>query len=255
MVPIGWSDLLVAAPASGFVFTCSDPALPTDETNLVVRAAKLLANRLATDLDLAIHLAKRVPYGSGLGGGSSDAVATLLLLMDTLGSALPPPELADLATELGSDVPFFLQQNAALATGRGEVVSPLNTPEGKPYRMPYDMVVAVPPVYVSTAAAYSIVKPTERDRPDLASLVLTNDLAEWRSHLVNDFEVAILAREPIVDHAKQRLLDAGAGYAALSGSGSAVFGVFENRSDAHQAASSLRDGGCRVWIEHGAPIR
>ena len=252
MAPLGWADLLVARPSAQFTFSCSDQALPTDSANLVVRAAKLLATRTAAELNLAIHLEKRVPYGAGLGSGSSDAAATLMLLAEALGLEVPLAELLDMAAELGSDVPFFLQKDAALATGRGEVISTLNTAQGKPYSMPFDLVVAVPPVLVSTVEAYNMIAPNDCDRPDLASLVLTNDLAEWRMHLVNDFETAILAREPIVAQTKQSLLDTGAGYASLSGSGAAVFGVFEDNSDARAAALVLQEGGCRVWVEPAA---
>ena len=249
LAPLGWSDLLVARPSARFIFTCSDQALPTDSGNLVVRAAKLLATRTAAELNLAIHLEKRVPYGAGLGSGSSDAAATLLLLVDVLGLEVSLAELSDIAAKLGSDVPFFLQKAAKLATGRGEVISALNTAQGRPYRMPFDLVVAVPPVVVSTAEAYGMVSPNDHDRPNLATLVLSNDLTEWRKYLVNDFEAVVLAREPIIAEAKQSLLDARAGYASLSGSGSAVFGVFEDSSDAQKAASTLQAGGCRVWIE------
>ena len=254
LAPLGWSDLLVARPSAQFIFTCSDQALPTDSGNLVVRAANLLATWTAAELDLAIHLEKRVPYGAGLGSGSSDAAATLMLLVDVLGLEVPLAELLDMAAGLGSDVPFFLQKAAALATGRGDVISTLNTALGRPYRMPFSLVVAVPPVFVSTAEAYDMVMPNDSDRPDLASLVLGNDLAEWRMHLVNDFEAPILAREPIIAQAKQSLLDGGAGYASLSGSGAAVFGVFEDSSDAQKAASTLQAGGCRVWVEPAASL-
>jgi len=201
---------------------------------------------------VAIHLDKCVPYGAGLGSGSSDAAATLLLLVDMLRLEIPVAELIGMAAELGSDVPFFLQKAAALATGRGEVISTLNTSLSRPYRMPFDLVVAVPPVFVSTSEAYDMVVPNDCDRPDLPSLVQANDLAEWRTHLVNDFEALILAREPIIAQTKQSLLDARAGYASLSGSGAAVFGVFEDSSDAKKAALTLQTGGCRVWIEQAA---
>ena len=254
MAPLGWSDLLVARTSDRFSFSCSDQELPTDSGNLVVRAANLLATWTEVELNLAIHLEKWVPYGAGLGSGSSDAAATLLLLVDVLGLETPLAELMDMAAELGSDVPFFWQKSAALATSRGEVISTLNTAQGRPYRMPFDLVVAVPPVVVSTAEAYGMITPNDRDRPNLATLVLSNDLAEWRTHLVNDFEAAILAREPVIAQTKRTLLDARAGYASLSGSGAAVFGVFEDSSDAQEAASTLQAGGCRVWIEPAASL-
>lgn len=249
MAPLGWSDMLRAGPASSFSFTCSDQSLPTDDSNLVVRAAKLLAETAGAELNIALHLEKRVPFGAGLGSGSSDAAATLLMLSEGWGLQAAPGEIVRMAAELGSDVPFFLQQKTAVATGRGEVIHPLTTSDGEPYRMPFDLVVAVPPVFISTAEAYGLVAPSARGRPDLVSLVLRNDLEEWRTYLVNDFEAVVLAREPEVAHARQVLLESGAGYAALSGSGAAVFGVFERNPDAQRAKAALEDIGCRVWME------
>ncbi len=254
MVPIGWSDRLLATPSSDFVFTCSDNTLPTDETNLVVRAAKLLEAETGTDLDFAIHLDKRVPFGAGLGSGSSDAAATLLLLSEMMVLDLSASELFALAAQLGSDVPFFLKGVAALAEGRGDVLSPLTKLDAEPYRLRFDLVVAVPPVFISTAEAYRDVIPSDSHRPGLAEVVLTNDLALWNTNLVNDFEAGALDREPAIVRAKESLAEAGAGYASLSGSGAAVFGAFESRADALLAASRLENEGCRVWIEYSTAL-
>ena len=133
-----------------------------------------------------------------------------------------------LAAELGSDVPFFLYDEAMLATGRGEVLEPL---ADEPYRLPFALTVVMPPVQVSTATGLRSREPNEEGRPDLRALVCSNDLDRWRRELVNDFEAPILARYPEIRAVRQRLLDAGAGYAALSGSGAAVFGVFERQSE------------------------
>jgi 4-diphosphocytidyl-2-C-methyl-D-erythritol kinase len=248
MLPIGWADGLTAAPAEGLVLTCSDPALPTDDGNLVVRAAKALAAWAGIAPEAALHLDKRVPYGAGLGSGSSDAAHTLRLLAGLWGLRVPERDLHALAAGLGSDVPFFLLGEAALATGRGEVLAPLRGADGTPYRFPFALVVTVPPVHVATAEAYRLVTPHDRRRPDLAAAVRSNDLARWRRELVNDFEGLILARYPVVRAAKERLLAEGAGYAALSGSGAAIFGVFEQGREAEAAAEALREAGCRVWV-------
>ncbi|MDX1419144.1 MAG: 4-(cytidine 5'-diphospho)-2-C-methyl-D-erythritol kinase, partial [Rubricoccaceae bacterium] len=125
LVPIGWADGLTARPAPGLRFTCSDPALPTDDGNLVVRAARALAGWAGVAPAAALHLAKRVPYGAGLGSGSSDAAHTLRLLARLWGLDVPADALHGLAAGLGSDVPFFLGDGPALATGRGEVLTPL----------------------------------------------------------------------------------------------------------------------------------
>lgn len=252
MVPIGWSDVLVATPSNHFVFTCSDHTLPTDETNLVVRAARLMANKKGVEPAVAIHLEKRVPFGAGLGSGSSDAAAALSLVSEMMKLDVPSAELFEMAALLGSDVPFFLNGVAAVAEGRGDATVLLETDDREPYRVPFDLVVAVPPVFVSTAEAYGRVSPNNVGRPNLAEIVLTNDLAVWTENLVNDFEAETLKREPTIARAMYTLRASGAGYAALSGSGSAVFGAFEQRADAQNAASRLKAERCRVWTEFAA---
>jgi len=249
---IPWADVLTARPSRSVELTCSDPFLTTDEANLVMKAALRLAEAVGVEQGAALHLDKRLPHGAGLGGGSSDAAATLRLLADFWTLDLPDETLHRLALALGSDVPFFLGPAAAYATGRGEILAPLRDPAtGAVYRMPYALVVVVPPVRVSTAAAYARVRPHATDRPDLRALVRSNDLARWRAELVNDFEKPIFERYPEIQTIKEELLEAGAGYAAMSGSGSAVFGVFEDEDKATAAAEDARRQGRRVW--QGAP--
>lgn len=246
LLPIGWADRLTAAPGEALTLTCSDPALPTDDGNLVVRAARALAAWAGRPPRAALHLDKRVPYGAGLGSGSSDAAHTLRLLARLWNLDVPADDLHRLAAQLGSDVPFFLHDHAMLAMGRGEVLTSLGN-GGKPYAFPFHLAVAVPPVHVSTAEAYRLVEPNDHARPDLAVVVRSNSLDRWRADLVNDFEAPTLARHPEVAEAKQALLEAGAGYASLSGSGAAVFGVFETRSAAQDAAQAVSMRGCQVW--------
>lgn len=241
LLSIGWHDVLSVAPSEAFRFTCSDPSLPTDERNLCVRAARALAAWAGVEPHGDLHLEKRIPHGAGLGGGSSDAARTLRLLADRWDLAPSPGDLHTMAAALGSDVPFFLHDDAMLATGRGEVLQPLD------YALPYDLVVVMPPVTVGTAEAYGLVRPDDRNRPDLAAVVRSNDLERWRRELVNDFEAPILARYPEIRQAKQVLRDAGAGYAALSGSGAAMFGVFERSGDARAAVEEAEAQGLRAW--------
>lgn len=249
MWPIGWADALTAAPADGLALTCSDPALPTDGANLVVRAAEALAVWAGVTPAARLHLDKRVPYGAGLGGGSSDAAAALHLLARLWALDVPAPAMHALAAALGSDVPFFLDGVPALATGRGERLAPLATPDGAPYRLPFALAVVVPPVHVPTAGAYRLVTPRADGRPDLAALVATLDPDRWRRELVNDFQEPVEATYPAVGEARRALEDAGAHYAALSGSGSAVVGVFDTLAEARAAADEAAAGGARVWTE------
>ena len=188
LLPIGWHDVLHLEPAETFRFTCSDASLPTDARNLCVRAARALAAWAGIEPHGALHLEKHVPHGAGLGGGSSDAAHTLRLLAANWNLAPPPESLHAMATALGSDVPFFLLDDAMLATGRGEVLQPLG------YALPYALVVVMPPITVGTAEAYSLVRPASAGRPDLRAVVRSNDLVRWRHDLVNDFEAPVLAR-------------------------------------------------------------
>ena len=247
-LPIGWGDRLEAAPAEDLSLSTTDPALPADGRNLVVQAAEALRGWAGRALGARLHLDKRVPSGAGLGGGSSDAAAALRLLADLWGLRVPEPALHALALGLGSDVPFFLLGAPARATGRGEALTPLVRPSGEPYRCPFWLVVAVPPVHVGTAEAYGLVTPDDRDRPDLAAAVLSDDLGRWRSEVVNDFQAPVERAHPAVAEVRQRLVDAGAGYAGLSGSGSAVFGAFSAERRARAAARAL-GAAARVWVE------
>lgn len=243
LLRISWADQLTLVPAERFVFTCSDPNLPTDEGNLCVRAAKRLAAQLQQQPTGWLHLDKQVPYGAGLGSGSSDAAATLRLLLRAWGRSLSPGMQHRLAARLGSDVPFFLLPTpAARATGRGEYLQPLLD-----YRFPFYLAVVVPPLHVATAEAYRLIQPRLRRTPLLTELVRSNDPERWRRELQNDFEAPLFARHPELAELKQWLLESGAVYAALSGSGSALFGVFTEPTPAQQVAEAAQMRGLRSW--------
>lgn len=251
---IPWSDQLHASRADELVLTCSDPSLPVDETNLVMKAARALRDRVGGSTDASrgarIHLEKHLPAGAGLGGGSSNAAAALLLLNELWDGRCTHGELVRLAEQLGSDVPFFLGPAAAYGSGRGDVLEELVDPKtDESYRPPYVLVVAVPPVAVATAEAYRLVRPRAGGRPDLREVVLSNDLDRWRRELANDFEPAILQEYPVIYETREALLRSGAGYASLSGSGAAMYGLYEEDDSAEGAAKALRDSGHRVW--HG----
>ncbi len=249
LVSLHWEDRLAAALAEALSLTCSDPALPTDDGNLVVRAARALAAWAGVEPRARLVLDKRTPYGAGLGSGSSDAAAALRLLADLWELTVPEAEMHRLAAGLGSDVPFFLVGTPVLATGRGERLAPLLRPDGTPWRCPFPLVVAVPPVHVPTAEAYRGVVPDDRNRPNLAAAIVSDDLGRWGREVVNDFEALAVTRHPAIGAARDALVAAGAGYAAMSGSGSAVFGAFEDAAQAAAAADRLAATGCRTWVE------
>jgi 4-diphosphocytidyl-2-C-methyl-D-erythritol kinase len=249
---IPWFDRLTVRPADRLVFTCSDPALPKDASNLCVRAALRLMEAAKVNRGAAIHLEKSIPYGAGLGGGSSDAAATLALLNTFWAIDMETASLREIGAGLGSDVPFFMGDPVALGKGRGERLMPLNNHAGMPYRFPFTLVVVALSVAVSTADAYAGITPSGDGRPDLADVVGSNDLQRWRDLLINDFETSIFPAFPLIEDVKCALLERGAGYASMSGSGSAVFGVFEEEARANEAAGAFRREKLEVWVGNKA---
>lgn len=249
LLHVPWHDVVAAQPAHIHHFTCSDPLLPTDESNLCVRARLAFESVFGSSAGVHLHLDKRVPYGAGLGSGSSDAAAVLLLLADLAGIDRSDERLFRAAASVGSDVPFFLQDRPALVTGRGDVLTPVE------YEFPFALVIVTPDVSISTADAYVGVRPREvpagptstEAGSALLATVRTNDLALWRDELVNDFEPFVFSTFPQLERLKGSLYGLGAGYAALSGSGSAVFGVFKNEGGARGAAEALSARGLRGW--------
>ena len=248
---VDWCDEVAVSPAPQLLLTCSDPSLPTDASNLCVSAAMRLASRGGVDRGANICLHKHLPFGAGLGGGSSDAAATLGLLRELWDVPIGEDDLHEVAAELGADVPFFLTRGPQLGTGRGDVLQPLVDASGEVYRFPFRLVIAVPGIHVSTAEAYggiaADVLGSEKHGMALSEIVLQNDPVLWRQHLRNQFEVTVFQRHPTIAALKSRMYELGAGYAAMSGSGSAVFGVFEDAASSSAAAAALGHHPIRVW--------
>lgn len=217
----GMSDVLEIVPSDKLRFVPSDNV--TWEDDLTLRAYALLK----ADFDLPpveIRLTKRSPVGAGLGGGSADAAFALRTLSELFALGLDEAALAARAARLGSDCAFFVYNRPMLGTGRGEILEAYDIDLS-----PYELRIAVPAgVSVSTADAYRGIVP--REAAASRALPLRDALARpapaWRSCLVNDFEATVFAKYPAVAEAKQALYDAGAIYASMSGSGSAVFGLF-----------------------------
>ncbi len=255
-LPVPWFDNLYVEPAIEQAemvrFTCSDERLPVDETNLCVKAAKAML-QIAKDRQLSVspvhlHLQKNLPFGAGLGGGSSDAANTLRLLNAYWKLDVEIEFLHTIAAGLGSDVAFFLYDEPMYAEGRGELLAQIQSPDTKqPYVFPFEMVVVVPPIHVSTAQAYQNISPDDDNREDLCKLMFCNDLRVWRERLVNDFEKSVFASFPAIKHVKHALYDLGAGYAVMSGSGSAVFAIFDDPGVASIAASRMQVDNHAVW--------
>ena len=228
-----------------FEIRCDMPGVPTDRTNLVWKAAQLLwhaAGRTGEPRHAMVTLHKSIPMKAGLGGGSTDAAAALLGLRKLWKLRLPDEEIHALAANLGSDVAFFLVGGTALGLGRGEDVYPLeNLPR-------YRVVLVIPSFGVATSDAYGWFD--EHVRGPGANAGLSSTLpGTWLGRttpLVNDLEGPVTARHPAIGQVKRRLMELGASMAAMSGSGSTVFGVFESAGAAARAARALRATGARV---------
>lgn len=241
MQRVSLCDTLTAEQTrEGITLTCSDPALPSGEENLAHRAASLFFRETGIAGGAALTLEKRIPSQAGLGGGSSDAASALLALRKLYAPALSDTELETMAAALGSDVPFFIRGGTQLATGRGEVLSPL------------------PPL---TDGWFVIVKPTEsfstpamyRRLDELPPACtpplppLQGGLPALAAGLFNRFEAAIPAGSAVWD-IKARLAAYGALASLLGGSGSAVFGLFDTETAARAAVEALRPAWPEIFL-------
>ncbi len=241
-------DTLTFAPRQGaFVIQCDDPAIPTDRRNLVWKAASLLwctvgQRRGETPRDAVVQIRKQIPTEAGLGGGSADAAVTLLGLAHVWGLDLDTATLSRLAERIGADVPFFLVGGTALGLGRGDDIYPLA-------EVPRCSVVIIRPGFgVSTAEAYNWFDRERRAarRAERPKRTLLPGWPEWSRGLRNDLEGPVTAHHPTIGRIKATLLDAGSIFAAMSGSGSTVFGLFERHDAATRTARDLARPGWQV---------
>jgi 4-diphosphocytidyl-2-C-methyl-D-erythritol kinase len=220
LVPVSVFDRLEVElrDEGGLVFTCDDPTVPADDTNLVVRAARLFCTEVGLEPHLRIQLEKNIPHGAGLGGGSSDAAQTLLALNHLFRTELPRETLLSLAADLGSDVPFFIHGTPARATGRGEQIVPVDFP----HRLP--LLLLKPPFGVPTPWAYQ----HWRDSRALPDTPYAAQVLPW-GELVNDLERPVFAKYLVLATLKRWLLaQPEVAGALLSGSGSTVFAVLHS---------------------------
>lgn len=218
--PLPFTDILEIIPGDSFAFTTSGMDIPGDQNdNLCVRAYRMLRDEGYLHSNALIHLHKIIPSGAGLGGGSSDAAHTLRLLNTTFDLNLSIPQLENFAARLGSDCAFFVHNTPMMGSGRGEVLTPVDVPLNGKF-----LVLLNPGIHVSTAVAFAGVSPNA-SRVSIASLV-QEPVTAWRTLLVNDFEQTVFAGYPAIREIKEKLYAAGAIYAAMTGTGSSVYGIF-----------------------------
>lgn len=229
--PVKSTDILEITEADKtemFLYGLKYPGNPDD--NLCMKAYQLLKKEFDIP-PVEIHLYKKIPVGAGLGGGSSDAAFTLKGLNRLFSLRIPDTELARYASLLGSDCPFFIYNVPMLGTGRGEILTPCSVDRLKNYTVK----LVYPPCFVSTADAYGGIIPRNvrvaggealenTPLPELLSL----PVEDWKGRVENDFEKTVFAGYPGLEEYKMRLYEQGAVYASMSGSGSAMFGLFKN---------------------------
>lgn len=220
MLPVrGMCDAveLIPAPESSLkVFGAAIDCPP--EQNLCMRALRLMQSRHGAG-QAAIFLHKVIPSGAGLGGGSADAAAVILAANELFGLGLSQQQMERAAAELGSDVPFFIADRPVIATGRGEVLTPFDID-----LRGLQLLIVKPSIHISTAEAYAGITPRIPVIP--LEERLKAPIGTWRETITNAFEEHIFAKYPLLPQLKEELYAAGAIYAAMSGSGSALFGIF-----------------------------
>ena len=235
MCRVGLYDRIeLSAGGAAIRLECSDPALPTDEGNLAFRAAQRFFDALGQPGGVRIRLEKHIPAGAGLGGGSSNAASVLLGLNRLHGGPLSRARLFGLGKGLGADVPFFIFQSPALASGIGDRL------EAYSRIPPLTAVVVCPPLSVSTRMVYQNLnlRLTNRSKPPTRAHLKTAAFDPLQ-HLCNDLETVTLALYPELTVIKHRLIELGALGSLMSGSGSSVFGLFRDRGAARNAADAL----------------
>jgi 4-diphosphocytidyl-2-C-methyl-D-erythritol kinase len=240
-------DTIRCVPRQGpFAIECSAAGVPLDESNLIWRAAQTLWRSLRRPgpvRDTVVQLEKQIPLQAGLGGGSADAAATLMALAHAWRLPVKPSQLMDIAAHIGSDVPFFLSGGTALGLGRGEEVYPLaDLPR-------HWIVLLIPGFGVSTSEAYGWYDAErELSRAPREPQHVPGPWPSRAAQMINDLEAPIAAHHPEIDQMKAALKRAGAVAAAMSGSGSTVFGLFQKRREAVIASERLTGSGWRVIL-------
>jgi 4-diphosphocytidyl-2-C-methyl-D-erythritol kinase len=250
MCCIALYDRLSIIPGAAFDrLECDDPDIPCDRSNLVMRAlsvfnAALEHETAITPLPVFIELNKAIPPGAGLGGGSSDAATVLKALNRYYGLPFSDPQLAEIALGLGADVPFFIFQTPALATGIGEKLVPYH------HLFPWYILLVYPGFAISTAEVFgSLNLRLTNQEKKLRYFAFKNGKLDVVSHMSNDLEEAVIKRFPVIATIKAAIVEQGALGSVMTGSGSSVFGLFADAAGAYQAARNIvPQPGWRIFV-------
>jgi len=229
LYPVPIRDVLEIVPAPGKLFSFRSTGLniPGDKkNNLCVKAYRLLSGDFGFP-PVHMHLHKVIPMGAGLGGGSSDGAFTIRIMNSLFDLELSVPGMQDYARKLGSDCPFFIENEPLIGYERGDRFIPVN------FNLTgYYIAIVVPDILINTGTAYAGVKPRTHGLP--LTDIIGKTVEEWKSVLVNDFEPTVFQKHPVISEIKDKLYDNGAVYASMSGSGSGVYGLFADPPDIKQ---------------------
>ena len=245
---VAWFDEMEMEGTSEKVeLFCDTPGVPNDDNNLVIRAVRLIQNRFPKKCGgVKIKLKKNIPFGAGLGGGSGNAAGTLLALNYLWDLNLPRDEFIQMASKLGSDVPFFLMSPCARGKGKGEILQPIENP------ISFYTLMVYPGFPIATPWVYGNLKlkltKAENNISILTNFLMRSEFAQLGAALYNDLELVVIKRYPEILEIKNELLKLGAGGALLSGSGSTVFGIFDNPEIAKKALARFTGGKYRVCL-------
>jgi 4-diphosphocytidyl-2-C-methyl-D-erythritol kinase len=218
--------------SSDISISCTDLSIPTDAKNLCWKAVELLRNELGNKNGAVIDIKKNIPAGAGLGGGSSDAAAVLSVLPVLWNSSIEQSALRTIAVQLGSDIPFFLTESSAYAEGRGDILNKMD------FTLPFWIVLVHPNIHLSTQWAYHRLA-EKRDgnfplRPSMKEQISTSHL-DWILKSENDFEEIVFEKHPEIKKIKIQLNELGAKHSMMSGSGSSMYGLFDDMISALKA--------------------
>lgn len=217
--PLPFSDILEIMPSENFHFRSTGITIPNDGENLCIKAFRMLKDEYGIG-NVNVHLHKNIPIGAGLGGGSADASFALKMMNELFELSLTDDDLEKFAGRLGSDCPFFIRNKPVLAEGVGTDFRTVDVDLSGKY-----LVLINPGIHVSTALAYSKVLPNQPEKS--IEEILKLDITKWQEYLVNDFEDSVFRQFPAIKKLKKQLIASGALYASMSGSGSSVYGIFE----------------------------
>ncbi|MCK9279650.1 MAG: 4-(cytidine 5'-diphospho)-2-C-methyl-D-erythritol kinase [Melioribacteraceae bacterium] len=230
----GLSDIMSFKKNNADYFISNEPLIKDDESNLIIKAKKLVENKISNNLKTGITLQKNIPMGAGLGGGSSDAAATLISLNELYSLHIAYNELIEMALELGSDVPFFLKAKPSIGESRGELLNQVEV------NIDCFLLIVNPHIHISTAEAFRNVNPSDSNW-DYKNMIEGErfNFSKLQNETTNDFEDFVFGKYPEIKNIKNIMVKNGSLFSMMSGSGSTVYGFFDSRESALRASNKL----------------